>query len=292
LDLAGDLVDWTSAEWTLTNMTPIEVTKTSICQPQIVGPILLPEVQNMSSTLALCQKLQGNLMVVDSNETQVQLANMVSQSPKCVNTQGRLWGGWWDQLIEGIYENVNDRSDILTKDKFQIWGVGQPNGDTKENCVVLWKEIGWRWSDLNCGLKACGVCNIDNIPPTFYLRGLCPGSMFDGLYGWTGEILDDGEEKFTFRGFTSSFLFWDSSKEYWKLTLYSDSNVYTFCNSTGDSYPFGTQTWYIVNDTCQTINKEDAVDEGIFRSTLSFSSCDENKFNCKDGTWYVSHVLF
>ena len=62
----------------------------------------------------------------------------------------------------------------------------------------------------------------------------------------------------------------------------SDLSIYAISNETKGPYPFGEQTWYFF---------EDAVDacgaDKIYKAQLSFSSCDENAFNCHDGTWYA-----
>jgi hypothetical protein len=49
--------------------------------------------------------------------------------------------------------------------------------------------------------------------------GLCYGSKFDSHYRWTGEMLPDGEEKYTFQGFATSFLSWNGSIKSWVLNL-------------------------------------------------------------------------
>ena len=104
--------------------------------------------------------------------------------------------------------------------------------------------------------------------------GLCRGSSFDAHYGWTGEY-SQGTELYTFNGFKTSFLQYDSEKSHWKLTTDANSATYAILNGSS-IYPFGTQKWYIFNDTCQSEP----------RSFLNFNGCNTyNEFNCLDGTW-------
>lgn len=46
---------------------------------------------------------------------------------------------------------------------FSPWYFGEPNGDTAENCVVVW--VARRaWNDQECGVKMCGFCELDEAP--------------------------------------------------------------------------------------------------------------------------------
>ena len=50
-----------------------------------------------------------------------------------------LWTGWWDELNEGLYADINDPdSKTLIPNN---WQLSEPNGDTRENCAVLGKDL-------------------------------------------------------------------------------------------------------------------------------------------------------
>ncbi len=126
------------------------------------------------------------------------------------------------------------------------WGGGEPNGDTSENCVLSWKH--WALNDLSCEAEICGACNL-TASPTFVMRGLfllyavesflmlflglCYGSKFDSDYGWTGEMTEAWSEKYTFRGFSTSLLSWESQHNHWKLSLYryNYAQIWLFFNN-------------------------------------------------------------
>ena len=128
--------------------------------------------------------------------------------------------------------------------------------------------------------------------------GLCSGSLFDQHYYWTGEY-SKNTELYYFRGFSSSLLNYDQKKSEWKLTLYSNPDIYAICNESAiylnddsqhshpsPSYPFGTFHWYFFGDTCKEIGPEKSVAKKVYNLTISFNACNEkNEFVCGDGTW-------
>ena len=120
--------------------------------------------------------------------------------------------------------------------------------------------------------------------------GLCYGSSFDAHYGWTGEY-SENTEIYYFRGFSNSLLVYDQQKSEWKLTLYSNPNIYATCNES--TYPFGMLNWYFFNDTCQRIGSEQTVAKNVYRLPINFNGCNSNyEYNCLDGTWWVYYSTY
>ena len=120
---------------------------------------------------------------------------------------------------------------------------------------------------------------------SFYHSGLCSGSSFDQHYYWSGEY-SKNTELYYFRGFSSSLLRYDPKKNEWKLTMYSNPNIYATCNES--IYPFGTLNWYFFGDTCTQIEQENILAKNVHKLMISFNACDDNnEFTCSDGTWWV-----
>ena len=117
-----------------------------------------------------------------------------------------------------------------------MWEKTEPNGDRYENCASIKPEFNSNFIDLSCKWKECGACEIDKTQ-VFVIRGICEDSQFDNHYGWTGEFSEG--EKYTFRGFSNSFLYWDNEKNYWKLEHNTIPSVYAICNQTVGPYPIG-----------------------------------------------------
>ena len=117
-----------------------------------------------------------------------------------------------------------------------MWRKSQPNGDTNQNCVAIFKNFKSSFGDEPCDYNLCGACEIDKTP-VFVIRGICEDSQFDNHYGWTDEFSEG--EKYTFRGFSNSFLYWDNENNYWKLEHNTNPSTYAICNKTVGSYPIG-----------------------------------------------------
>ena len=68
----------------------------------------------------------------------------------------------------------------------------------------------------------------------------------------------------------------------WKLGIYSNPLVYATYNGTS-LHPFGSNDWYVYNDTCKDVDK---FDKEMNKMTLNLNACNPNsEYNCVDGTW-------
>ncbi len=80
---AGNLVNWSTANWIVTNMTETTATLGSICKASSLGNVLIPGYLNMTATIGLCKKLGGKTSVMTSHDTQKQVMDMFYQSKLC-----------------------------------------------------------------------------------------------------------------------------------------------------------------------------------------------------------------
>ena len=72
------------------------------------------------------------------------------------------WIGASDQSVEGSWVWI-DGSPVTWSD----WDVGQPGGSSlREDCVLLWSGLGWRWDDRACGQTADSYVCMPGSPPT------------------------------------------------------------------------------------------------------------------------------
>jgi hypothetical protein len=69
----GNLVDWTTAEWTLENMIAEKRSIDEVCQLPVPKDVLFPEKRNMSDVKLLCNRMGGNVSVVKDKEMQTRL---------------------------------------------------------------------------------------------------------------------------------------------------------------------------------------------------------------------------
>ncbi len=84
-----------------------------------------------------------------------------------VELAGPYWAGWHDEAEEGEFMDVHFNK--LTSNKFQPWFVGEPNGETLENCVTVWVNRN-AWNDDNCDYQFCAFCEFERAPH-LQLRG-------------------------------------------------------------------------------------------------------------------------
>ena len=100
-------------------------------------------------------------------------------------------------------------------------------------------------------------------------------------YSFTKEY-SSNTEIYTFRGFKSSIIYYDADASEWRLSIYSKPSIFATYNGT-NLYPFGSNDWYVYNDTCKDIIK---YNKEVNIMNMNMNACDpETEFNCKDGTW-------
>ena len=74
-----------------------------------------------------------------------------------------FYNGWWDVPDEGSFSTANDPNDVLPSDGFHPWYLGEPNGDTLENCAVVW-PLRNAWNDVSCSFPTCSFCELERAP--------------------------------------------------------------------------------------------------------------------------------
>ena len=171
---------------------------------------------------------------------------------------------------------------------YHAWAEGEPNGGKQEDCIAIILHLNGGIVDLSCKKREgfCGVCDVPT-PPVFRIRGLCKKSKFDTQFSMTAMGLTEGltEKIPSFVGIHNSFISLDDTQTYWKLENIKDKTAYATINVTDYNLLgiFGRQIWHFFNDTCT----ESSVMVGpmLYKREISLNSCDENMFNCGDGTW-------
>lgn len=78
------------------------------------------------------------------------------------------WAGWWDKPREGTFSDVNT-GENLTETMFHPWYLGEPNGDTLENCAIVW-PVRNSWNYESCNKQFCGYCEFE-YSPDLLIRG-------------------------------------------------------------------------------------------------------------------------
>ncbi|XP_066266211.1 perlucin-like protein [Branchiostoma lanceolatum] len=100
-----------------------------------------------------CHGEGGRLATVKTNETHNFLANHVRAI-----AQSHTWIGLSDMETEGVW--VWDDGTLLVGEG--VWGRGEPNGGTRENCAHLsiYGFHDYRWNDSTCPSSYYYICEI------------------------------------------------------------------------------------------------------------------------------------
>ena len=279
-------MNWDTAVWQPVNMKKDYVSKETLCKGNKLGRVPISETLGAFEVLDLCRKMGGKMSVIRNVNDFNQSIDWLRSNKRCSGNSfntGDLWAGWTDEFSEFEYVDMNDHSIQMSDQVQKLWRNPEPNGDRIENCANLHlnlvDESRNGLLDVNCKIrnKHCGMCEI-GAAPIFTIRGLCDDTLFDRHYGWASEK-SEISEKYKFQGFSSSAIFWDETKSYWKLQYNSNSSIYAICNQTDClPYPFGRKEWFIFNDEACLLPFQSSS-----KSQLSFNSCPQDKFNCWDG---------
>lgn len=272
--LTGNIFDWATANWTVTHMIEKEISKTKfLCLKKINFQRLLAQHQEMTvyEGLRLCRQLGGE-MHVPLNEEDLNLAKQ-----KWTLKRARIgaWNGWQNQP-DGSVIDMNGKGLVMNKDVFkrETWApvnIEKP----QEICGVLKRG---QFLEEPCDGHFQVLCKMGF--PDFKIRGLCKETKFDTDFSFIS--LREKGRRFHLAGASHSKMKWTGKLEDWKMWSEEDGNITATILNNTQAYPFGFRVWNFQNDVCQ--NGEQAED-GSYNTMISIDVCDEDQFNCMDGTW-------
>ena len=75
------------------------------------------------------------MLQVLNKEEETLAVELMNTSDYCKDK--RVWIAWWDVPQEGLWMSAFDNSFLLTPTSYQNWDLGEPNGETIENCGIL-----------------------------------------------------------------------------------------------------------------------------------------------------------
>ena len=79
----GDIVNWKTAQWNVSNMDTYEASYEDICQPAALGMVFVPGKFNVTAAANLCKILRGVINVVDSRENNERVVDLMLESDSC-----------------------------------------------------------------------------------------------------------------------------------------------------------------------------------------------------------------
>ena len=260
--LKGNEFDWSLSLPTLYGTQIQDIDEKTICRPTEPGLVIVPEKLSYKETQMLCGKFNSVLYAVKGNETRPVMVDMANNLTYrgCIERQ-MLWAGFTDEAEGGIF--VNEANEILATTEFHT---GEPNGGDIENCAVLDIET-LTFKDVACdGLDGhfCGFCMLEEVP-IYKLRGPIAHMELDREYFWTKDLVDN---RYVFRGIQNNQILYNANSSQWTLTSIKSRKIYLFLQNA--HYPFGKHEWFSP--------------ETKDRFLLSFDRCNDEEYNCDDGT--------
>ena len=64
----GNLIDWCSSTWEITNMESLSMTIADVCKPPKLGNLFISEPRTQEDSIAFCGKLKGQHIVMNSQQ--------------------------------------------------------------------------------------------------------------------------------------------------------------------------------------------------------------------------------
>ena len=151
-----------------------------VCSGDVPRDVHLPWCLGFSESKLMCEKYQGTIIVITSPEIQKTLFDRLSEianhSVECDYL--RIWTGFSDTAVEGHFVSVYDGTWLNSLVNFEPFIIGQPNGDTIENCALADLAVynkkpslnAKTWYDTPCEWAVHTFCKIHK-NPTFKIRG-------------------------------------------------------------------------------------------------------------------------
>ena len=122
----------------------------------------------------MCEKYKGQMTIITSSGVQ---KHIFAQLREIANSFGcdyrALWTGFSDLAVDGRFIDVNNGRRLNSFGDFEPFVLGQPNGDTKENCAnanldMPYENQSWfdatSWFDANCQDEIHSFCKCDENP--------------------------------------------------------------------------------------------------------------------------------
>nr|XP_015825661.2 CD209 antigen-like protein E [Nothobranchius furzeri] len=104
-----------------------------------------------------CQRLGGDLVVLDSRDKQVALFNFINtfRNPTGILHLSGFWIGLTDAEDEGVWKWLDG-----TKLKEGFWSIGEPNNVNNEDCAAIYPTDNpfMAWNDAPCEFRLKWIC--------------------------------------------------------------------------------------------------------------------------------------
>jgi hypothetical protein len=256
----GDYLAWSQMSWTRSEKVEIQEAG-DICKVNDVHNVIFPaDFKFWKECMDFCPKVALGRSSLVKTRSENKWSDKIP-----------LWGPYSDEETEGQFVDYYD-DDTLPHDMF---GPGQPNGGTSQNCVI---SMGGAYYDIGCSSLdtdhyGCS-CQYQDLP-IVKLRGLCQASYLDTYY-----IVKNQHQsgKLVFYGLERSRIeFNDESLQWIATTQENQMEAIGQTEALKESFALGKHSWTINNDS-KGCNRGKP-----YTKTLKLTGCLEDEFTCDDG---------
>ncbi|XP_045118196.1 uncharacterized protein LOC123508525 [Portunus trituberculatus] len=242
----------------------------SLCRDQPFYAIL-PEERSLQASLAVCQAMDGKLVLPTSESENARLTQqMVPFSDVCVPTAvwklwlgARLTAAGWSTIPAGApltYHNFRPAININSS----VFG-----------CAEL--RLDGYWEPDYCKSKRCTACSFVR---TSYLhfRGLCFDKELEARF----RVVGSPERRPVFWSHQGLLIVWRDNLSRWQMEDPNINATLLWRLGVGSDYPLGRQRWRLAREMC-------GQQEG---HTLhaSLSRCAAEEFTCSTGECIAPHL--
>ena len=285
----GNYLSWSNSKWNLTDSTAKVQTieKNELCGDASItyfhGHHFYEDGMHFcrgkfsNSRMHLPRSFKESKMMSDKIE-KVFIERVKGSEPENYCGRGsHYWLAGYDSYDERGWIDDNTKQPMT---HFQ-WESAQPNA-IEQRCIATSLGKDYRlasWYDTECLDTSCFACESER-RLTFSFRGLCGKSRFRDYY--TPNNNDDEIQKglLGYTGFHNVGIRYNSTSFEWNLFMY-DYEPYTYTWATSkasqETGALGLHKWLFFNESSS------CTDEFTFSTELSFTSCNDEQFNCNDG---------
>ena len=164
--------------WINNDIKWADVIKNSeICTPAKSVRVRIPWCMGMLKADELCGKYKGKMPIITNSEMQRDIFSSMEFLENATDcSQGLyLWTGFSDKRSEGTFKDVNEMKTFDSIVEINPFVPSEPNGGTKENCVVAKRFVDFvtSWYDTTCSRPfTSSFCTMDEAAQ-IKLRGDC-----------------------------------------------------------------------------------------------------------------------
>ena len=279
-NVGGNIINWSNLTMKIFGYKEVELSKEEVCPKTAVKYFPFETMKNFAESQTFCSNLGGEMAVVTDQQTLVAMSEAGRQvefikcRPPYVTGLGWFFGGHQDMEVENTWVDVNTQVEI----QWQIpWQHGYPTYYDNYDCSFYHVET-MEFQDHLCKFEYCPMCQFDDLPVSFLLRGVCLFSSVDSYFVSNKDFKQ-------LIGYIQTVMIYSKHQQRWEVrSSVDETKILAFLNETSE-FPLGVHQWYFLDTNCTDPGKP-------WRSlNLHLHLEEPGHFCCDDGTCIPSSLV-